>query len=69
MLYGPFKICNKHTSQSNSLFDDSLRMQDELWGIRNLEEVSLEGEKNGFFQEDTICMPANNLSIVYRKVS
>ena len=69
ILYGPFKICNKHTSQSNSLFDDSLRMQDELWGIRNLEEVSLEGEKNGFFQEDIICMPANNFSIIYRKVS
>ena len=69
ILYGPFKICNKHTSQSNSLFDDSLRMQDELWGIRNLEEVSLEGEKNGFFQEDIICMPANNFSILYRKVS
>ena len=68
ILYGPFKICNKHTSQSNSLFDNSLKMQNELWGIRNLEEVSLEGEKNGFFQEDNICMPANNFSIVYRKL-
>ena len=68
MLYGPFKICNKHTSQSNSLFDDSLKMQNELWGIRNLEEVNLEGVKNGFLQEDTICMPANNFSIIYRKV-
>jgi hypothetical protein len=68
-LYGPFKICNKHTSQSNSLFDNSLKMQNELWGIRNLEEVSLEGEKNGFFQEENICMPANNFSIIYRKSS
>ena len=69
ILYGPFKICNKHTSQSNSLFDNSLKMQNELWGIRNLEEVSLEGEKNGFFQEENICMPANNFSIIYRKSS
>ena len=68
ILYGPFKICNKHTSQSNSLFDHSLKMQNELWGIRNLEEVSLEGEKNGFYQEEPICMPANNFSIIYRKV-
>ena len=69
ILYGPFKICNKHTSQSNSLFDNSLRMQNELWGIRNLEEVSLEAEKNGFYQEYKISMPANNFSIIYRKLS
>ena len=69
ILYGPFKICNKHTSQSNSLFDNSLRMQNELWGIRNLEEVSLEAEKNGFYEEDKISMPANNFSIIYRKLS
>ena len=69
ILYGPFKICNKHTSQSNSLFDNSLRMQNELWGIRNLEEVSLEAEKNGFYQEDKISMPANNFSVIYRKLS
>ena len=68
ILYGPFKICNKHTSQSNYLFDHSLKMQNELWGIRNLEKVSLEGEKNGFYQEERISMPANNFSIIYRKV-
>ena len=68
ILYGPFKICNKHTSQSNSLFDNSLKMQNQLWGIRNLDEVSLEAKKNGFFQEDNVCMPANNFSIIYRKV-
>ena len=44
-------------------------MQNELWGIRNLEEVSLEAEKNGFYQEDKISMPANNFSIIYRKLS
>ena len=42
-------------------------MQNNLWGIRNLEEVSEEGKKNGFFQEDIIDMPANNFSIIYRK--
>tara|TARA_B100000886_G_scaffold185303_1_gene127119 strand:- start:635 stop:1258 length:624 start_codon:yes stop_codon:yes gene_type:complete len=69
ILYGPFKIGNKHTSQSNYFFDNSLKMQNDLWGIRNLEEVSDEGKKNGFFQEDSISMPANNFSIIYRKVS
>ena len=69
MLYGPFKIGNKYTSQSNYFFDNSLKMQNEFWGIRNLEEVSDEGKKNGFLQEDIITMPANNFSIIYRKVS
>ena len=69
MLYGPFKIDNKHTSQSNYFFDNSLKLQNDLWGIRNLEEVTSEGKKNGFFQEDIINMPANNFSIIYRKVA
>ena len=67
ILYGPFKICNKHTSKSNYLFDNSLKMQNNLWGIRNLEEVSEEGKKKWLFQEDIIGMPANNFSIIYRK--
>ena len=69
ILYGPFKICNNHTSESNYIFDNSLKMQNDLWGIRNLEEVCDESKKNGFFQEDVISMPANNFSIIYRKVS
>ena len=69
MLYGPFKICNKHTSESNYFFDNSLKMQNDLWGIKNLEEVCDESKKNGFSQEDIISMPANNFSIIYRKVS
>ena len=69
MLYGPFKIANKYTSQSNYYFDNSLKNQNNLWGIRNLEQVSDEAEKNGFLQEKIIDMPANNLSIIYRKVS
>ena len=68
LLYGPFKIGNKHTSQSNYFFDNSLKMKNESWGIRNLEEVNDEAKKNGFFQEDIISMPANNFSIIYRKV-
>ena len=69
ILYGPFKIGNKHISQSNYLFDKSLKIQNDCWGIRNLEKVSNEGNKVGFSQEDIISMPANNFSIIYRKVA
>ena len=44
-------------------------MQNNLWGIKNLEEVCDEGKQNGFFLEDIIRMPANNFSLIYRKVS
>ena len=67
ILYGPFKIGNKHISQSNYFFDNSLKMQNELWGLRSIEEVCDEAEKNGFSQEELIKMPANNFSIIYRK--
>ncbi len=67
LLYGPFKIGNKHTSQSNYSFDNSLKLKNHLWGIRNLEEVTNEAQKNGFSQADFISMPANNFSVVYKK--
>jgi len=67
ILYGPFKINHEHTSQSNHIFDNSLKMQNDFWGIRNLENVTDEAKKNGFLQEEIIRMPANNFSIIYRK--
>ena len=67
-LYGPFKICNKHTSKSNYFFDNSLKMQNYLWGIRNIEKVTEVAKKNGFLREDIVSMPANNFSVIYRKV-
>jgi hypothetical protein len=68
-LYGPFKISNNHVSQSNYFFDNSIKAKNDLWGIRNIEEVSDEAKKNSFCQENIISMPANNFSIIYRKVS
>ena len=68
ILYGPFKIGNKHTSQSNYFFDNSLKIQNDLWGIRDVKEINDEAEKNGFIQEDMIKMPANNFSIIYKKL-
>ena len=69
ILYGPFKIGNKHISQSNYFFDNSIKMKNDLWGIRNLEEVSDEAKNNGFCLENIIRMPANNFSLIYKKVS
>ena len=69
MLYGPFKIGNEDLNQSNYLFDKSLKMQNNNWGVRNLDKVNEEAYSNGFVQKELIVMPANNLSVVYRKLS
>ena len=69
MLYGPFKIGNKHVSLSNDLFDSSLKMQNKFWGVRDIGEVSEEANKYGFNKEELIRMPANNFFLIYRKIS
>ena len=69
ILYGPFKIKNKHISESNKSFDKSLKIQNNDWGVRNLEEVNKEAFVNGFKQRQLIRMPANNFILIYEKTS
>ena len=69
ILYGPFKIGNKHISRSNDFFDSSLKKQNKNWGVRDLGDVSREAARNGFIEEELIHMPANNFSVIYRKLS
>ncbi|WP_413391696.1 DUF938 domain-containing protein [Prochlorococcus marinus] len=66
MLYGPFLRKEKQTSESNLNFDQSLKIQNPLWGLRNLEKVNDIAFKNGFKLDNVIDMPANNLSVIYR---
>ncbi len=66
-LYGPFRIGGTHTAPSNESFDHSLRSQNETWGVRNLEEVIAEADKNGLQFIERVDMPANNQSVIFRK--
>ncbi|WP_288989072.1 DUF938 domain-containing protein, partial [uncultured Cobetia sp.] len=38
-----------------------------LWGVRDLEAVIEEGERNGLMLDRVVEMPANNLSVVFRR--
>ena len=67
-LYGPFAIGGKHTSHSNVAFDESLKLQDPSWGVRDLNDVSATARKYGFCLIATVKMPANNLSVIFRRV-
>ncbi len=68
-MYGPYKIGGKHTAPSNESFDASLRSRDPRWGIRNLDDVALEARRQGLHLIKTVAMPANNLSVIYRKTA
>lgn len=66
VLYGPYKIGGAHTAPSNAEFDASLRSRDARWGVRDLEAVVREARARGLSHEETISMPANNLTVVLR---
>lgn len=66
-LYGPYKIEGAHTAPSNEAFDNSLRSQNETWGVRDLEDVCEEAEKNSIVFAERVEMPSNNQSVIFRK--
>ena len=66
-LYGPYKIDDRHTAPSNEDFDASLRARNPLWGVRDLTEVSHLARRHGLTLEETLPMPANNLSVIFRR--
>jgi hypothetical protein len=67
-LYGPFRRSNRPLEPSNEAFDRDLRDRDATWGLRDLDKVIACGMQYGLKFEECVDMPANNLSIVFRKV-
>jgi len=68
-LYGPYMRDGKHTAPSNEAFDRSLKERDPSWGVRDVDEVARVGESNGLVLCEIVEMPANNLSVVFGKIS
>jgi len=66
-LYGAYKRGGSHTAPSNAAFDASLRARDPAWGVRDLEAVAAAAGDAGFAPESVIEMPANNLSVIFRR--
>jgi Protein of unknown function (DUF938) len=66
-LYGPFREHGRHTAPSNAAFDESLRARNREWGVRDLDEVAALARRHGFALEERVAMPANNLSVVFRR--
>jgi SAM-dependent methyltransferase len=66
-LYGPYRRGGRHTAPSNEAFDRQLRAQNPDWGVRDLEEVVRFAGRYGFDAPEIHEMPANNLSVVFRR--
>jgi len=67
VLYGPFMREGRHTAESNQRFDERLRGDDPRWGVRDLGAVEAVAAAAGFAPPEIIPMPANNLSVVFRR--
>ena len=57
----------RHTSGGNRAFDRALRESCPDWGLRDVAEVAACAGRNGLRLDQIIQMPANNLSLVFRK--
>ncbi len=66
-LYGPFRVAGVLAPESNVAFDVSLRERNPAWGIRELDDVTALAAAHGFAREAVVPMPANNLSVVFRR--
>jgi SAM-dependent methyltransferase len=66
-LYGPYRVDGAHTAPSNAAFDADLRTRNPAWGVRDLEAVVGVARTCGLAHAETVAMPANNLSVVFRR--
>jgi SAM-dependent methyltransferase len=67
VLYGPYRRAGVATAPSNEAFDESLRARNPEWGLRDLEAVEAEAARHGLELERLVEMPANNLTVVFRR--
>jgi hypothetical protein len=67
ILYGPYVEDEVAIAPSNLAFDADLRSRNPDWGLRRvgwLDELAL---RHGFTRTRRVVMPANNLTLVYRR--
>ena len=67
-LYGPYRQAGRPLAPGNAAFDEDLRARNPDWGLRDLDTVIACGADHGFDFDRVVEMPANNLSVIFRKV-
>lgn len=69
VLYGPFLEDDIPTSPGNLAFDESLRNQNEAWGLRQKADVEHEAQRAGLVLRERHAMPTNNLTLVFARAA
>ena len=67
ILYGPYFDSEVATAPSNIAFDLDLKARNPEWGLRSVEWLDELAGRSGFGRTRRVAMPANNLTLVYRK--
>ena len=67
VLYGPYRENAVETAPSNLAFEEWLKARDPEYGLRRIEDVDELAMRHGFARTRRVEMPANNLTLTYRK--
>jgi SAM-dependent methyltransferase len=67
ILYGPYLEAEVATAPSNLAFDESLKLRDPGWGLRDLADVKALAAGQGLAFAERIAMPANNLIVIFER--
>ena len=69
ITYGPYKRNGEHTAESNARFDASLKRLNPGFGVRDIAEVQDLARRAHLELAEEITMPANNLTLVFKRPS
>ncbi|XP_011053377.1 PREDICTED: UPF0585 protein C16orf13 homolog A isoform X1 [Acromyrmex echinatior] len=67
ITYGPYAFDGQITPQSNIDFNESLKLQDPSWGLRDVTVLKKLAEENNIRLIEIVDMPANNKTIIWKK--
>jgi hypothetical protein len=67
ITYGPYRIHGDYQAESNRAFDDSLRMRNPAWGVRDVTALDDVAATEGFTRVLMRAMPANNHVLAFRR--
>ncbi|XP_077295327.1 methyltransferase-like 26 isoform X2 [Arctopsyche grandis] len=67
ITYGPYAVDGVITPESNVNFNNSLKAQNPLWGIRCINEMKDIAGLNGLVLQQIHDMPSNNKCLVWQK--
>ena len=68
ILYGPYRRAGQPLEPSNAAFDLDLKRRDARWGLREVEAVAQCAQAQGLRLDEIAEMPANNLTLVFRRL-